>query len=779
MLRAPLRNEKGQSIIIIAIILVVLIALIALVIDVGNAYAQKRIVQNAVDAAALAATGELVSPSATFASIISVGREYVGLNGAEPDTTRIWLTDVNGNKLHDNPITPSSSAPPREIDGVQVGGVYLTAGKDFTTFFAGVVGANLLAASAHSAGYISPGGACAFEPTGGIGLFPMTISVDLFGPDDGTPVEGKSYRVWDKATTAYGNFGWVTWDNDPSEQTLVDNMHDASRSGPWAVGDMLPGGPGVQNSRNVRNELDARLDIYEDDRPPEVIIPIHDYTEGTGNNLSYHIVGFAIFHLTDYNFKGSDKWVEGYFVKETIPGATSGGCTYFLAKAPPSLHIPVGVARVVEGTVSVAKLVPEKRSGDSARLPVDVVNVMDVSGSMSDSWGSSGLREQKLITAKRVLAGDGTGPEGGFKRSGTRYVACDPADSDCTPCSSDPADQNTWFDNVTRKEQLDVCMKGINNYLQPPEDQLGLSIYPGRTSNGNRYTMTCSRSSTRTYYFGALKNSLTEDVQAVNTQVDAMSPEGWTPMVDGTRLGREALFNPQLHRPKNAPVLIVATDGMVNVSLDGKVTGWNEPRSTGITGCNALPEIQSVDQANLAKQEGAIVFTIAIGNGVRADVLEEMATAPAYDPNPYDDKNEGHFFMASDPRELATIYDAIAKRVGNIGDECIAKQVPAVPEGATVELWKKSKLAKDEDGNALQSRVGASGRFAFTKVPAGLYEIHATWTDNNGVVYDVQTESLGGQEMVDPEYATVEVPEGTGTQHKDVYLKTDQIPTCD
>lgn len=48
------RNEGGQSILVIAFIVMVLLALVALVVDVGNAYAQRRIVQNAVDAAAMA-----------------------------------------------------------------------------------------------------------------------------------------------------------------------------------------------------------------------------------------------------------------------------------------------------------------------------------------------------------------------------------------------------------------------------------------------------------------------------------------------------------------------------------------------------------------------------------------------------------------------------------------------------------------------------------------------------------------------------------------------------
>jgi hypothetical protein len=328
-------------------------------------------------------------------------------------------------------------------------------------------------------------------------------------------------------------------------------------------------------------------------------------------------------------------------------------------------------------------------------------------------------------------------------------------------------------------------MKGINRYLDPSiGDQLGLAIYPRYGNRSYKYNPRYRRSCggwDRNWYFGQLEENLTADIDAINNRVANLPAEGYTPMASGTQVGREALFDPQHHQLDNVPILIVATDGMCNVILDGKKTGYGGGDPTGMGGCNALAEIQSIDQANLAKQEGAVLFTIAIGSDFAGDILKDMATAPAEDPNPYDDVNQAHFFQASNPQELAAIYDTIAKRVENIGDECIAKQIPAVPEGgggARIELWKGGALASDEDGRPLQTTVGASGRFAFKKVPAGTYEVHATWTDENGLVYDIQTESLGGQPLEDPGYATVEVPEGTATLHVDVYLKTDDVPTC-
>ena len=49
-----LKREEGQSAVMMALAMIVLIAFVALVVDMGNIYAQRRQVQNAVDAASFA-----------------------------------------------------------------------------------------------------------------------------------------------------------------------------------------------------------------------------------------------------------------------------------------------------------------------------------------------------------------------------------------------------------------------------------------------------------------------------------------------------------------------------------------------------------------------------------------------------------------------------------------------------------------------------------------------------------------------------------------------------
>ena len=57
--RRDLRSERGQSLLLFLVLLPMLLAFTGLVVDGGNAYAQKRKVQNAADASALAAAQDL------------------------------------------------------------------------------------------------------------------------------------------------------------------------------------------------------------------------------------------------------------------------------------------------------------------------------------------------------------------------------------------------------------------------------------------------------------------------------------------------------------------------------------------------------------------------------------------------------------------------------------------------------------------------------------------------------------------------------------------------
>jgi hypothetical protein len=109
-----------------------------------------------------------------------------------------------------------------------------------------------------------------------------------------------------------GNFGWLTWAGAPNVGDLANSLTPPGDSDSYvnpedpndhrvSVGDWLQGSPGVGNSKQVRLALDAlkRLD--------EIIVPVWDAVEGSGNNALYRVVAFARVRLIDYNLPGENR----------------------------------------------------------------------------------------------------------------------------------------------------------------------------------------------------------------------------------------------------------------------------------------------------------------------------------------------------------------------------------------------------------------------------------------------------------------------------------------
>jgi len=87
------RAERGQTLVVVAVMIVVLIAFLGLVIDGGNVYAQRRQLQNAADAAALAgARAQLLKGTAAVASAASQYATANGADGCEVVTTTNTVT---------------------------------------------------------------------------------------------------------------------------------------------------------------------------------------------------------------------------------------------------------------------------------------------------------------------------------------------------------------------------------------------------------------------------------------------------------------------------------------------------------------------------------------------------------------------------------------------------------------------------------------------------------------------------------------------------------------
>lgn len=291
-------RESGQSIIIIAASVVILLALVALVVDVGNAYAHRRMVQNACDAAALAGARKLadrgLGEPVLEILVLNEIETYAERNGLDRKVVQAWFINRNGERLET--VDPWLGPAPGDAEGVEVAG-----DLPFTTYFAHMLGFAEMTASTTAKAWVLYG------PCSGDGLFPVTVSTDVFTETTGSPKIGHTYTIWDHDdSNAPGNWGFLYWtDGDgtnrcpdgcpqgPQVSVLGPNILDNSRSGGWQVGDWVHGDPGV----NMNPLLDELTPYVIGDPWPEVIIPLYDQISGTGNNVLYHISGFAGFRL--------------------------------------------------------------------------------------------------------------------------------------------------------------------------------------------------------------------------------------------------------------------------------------------------------------------------------------------------------------------------------------------------------------------------------------------------------------------------------------------------
>lgn len=319
-------NEKGQALIILAIVMVVLLLFAALAIDGGSLFVLRRQAQNASDAGAMAGARQLVlecgqqglvpGPNAT--NIRNQVDQMVAANhpGA---TTEAYYVDINGQRFSQVQVGAGGAVPctcPNRAYGVEV-----VTHASTPAFIAGLIGRNQLDADAMAKARFG----AVIQPSGKLAPFTRKM------PSDPSQFQyGQIINIRDHAGP--GNFGWLSYTGGNSMGTLGDeldpnvpfeynNPRDASDH-TLSLNDWVKGLPGnkAAASDELRNYWLNKV----------VPVPLWDITNGgTGQNLEYRIVGFAMFKITGWDFGGNDKSVLGMFVKWVTLGDWAQGveCT--------------------------------------------------------------------------------------------------------------------------------------------------------------------------------------------------------------------------------------------------------------------------------------------------------------------------------------------------------------------------------------------------------------------------------------------------------------------
>lgn len=286
--KRSLPNESGQALIQMMLAMVVIMVIMALAIDVGSLYAERRKMQNAADAGAMA--GAMVLCRDGEAAARTAALSIAQANGAQNIT-----------------IDPPAN-------GVMSVTVSTTAQSSFARILSASFATNTVRAMATAK--------CGPVSTIGSGFFPIAVKESTTTAGGGICVFGLGATCNLLDNNAPGNFGWLSWDGSNSSGYLAGEINDA-RTGAVlqmiSVDDWVQGLPGNKVNANSVKEALAQL------AGKTITIVVYGNKVGSGSNLEYEVVGFAEFTLgtvTNGNLTGT------FVAMVTASTSTEGGTDF-------------------------------------------------------------------------------------------------------------------------------------------------------------------------------------------------------------------------------------------------------------------------------------------------------------------------------------------------------------------------------------------------------------------------------------------------------------------
>jgi hypothetical protein len=285
-------GELGQVIVVVVLSMTALLVMAGFAIDVGSWYHVQRHQQAVADAAALAGAGDL--PTST-AQASADANTYATKNGGAVNS----LTFSSGPLANDT-ITVHAQAPASAfflkligISSVNVK-VKAIARAEVLSSAQGAAPFGVINTQPQLAG---PGCPCFNAPT--------TLTLNWLGPGgfDVINIDGSQGGTQQNTLASWIQHGCGCTITTP---TLLYSDTGAKF-----------------NSSLISNAMDAIIG-------QTVLFPVYDSIQGNGSNLAYHIIGFAGFAITSYDFHGSGGTITGSFqsVNWTGTGSTSGN-NYF------------------------------------------------------------------------------------------------------------------------------------------------------------------------------------------------------------------------------------------------------------------------------------------------------------------------------------------------------------------------------------------------------------------------------------------------------------------
>lgn len=273
-------SDSGQTLPLFVLAVFVIFAAVAFVIDGGNVFAQQRVAQNAVDAAAMAGAIEVSSnledpgsrTDADVASAVNQAIAQTAASGADGvDHHQALYTDGFG-KLLAGPVAVGEGTLPSDARGVNVIGT-----RDVQTTFARLppISINTFAATAEATAITGVfAGACPVDTP--CVVLPVTMpvsylsticdedlaSLGIAGPqvswtliNDPSEATTANVSVLPLCITGSGDFSWL----DLGGGNLANQIEDPSNQDFW-IPDWIQTQTGNPNSLEVQNAINAYID---------------------------------------------------------------------------------------------------------------------------------------------------------------------------------------------------------------------------------------------------------------------------------------------------------------------------------------------------------------------------------------------------------------------------------------------------------------------------------------------------------------------------------------
>lgn len=290
-----LREETGAVTVVVTAALTALLLSIAIIIDMGLLYQERRQLQTATDAAALAAAMDLAE----------------GKSVPEAESNAIAYLCNNANVL------PSYV----RIDYPGADRVKVSARTERSMFFSGVV--------KQSSSPVRASSTAAMGAANGVSkLVPFIVPLHKVREYQGEGQAGVFEFGEDRPLNQNGQeensqkgFFWLC-DFDGGSGG-VPNYDAWIRQGfpEYVYAGDIANGTGVKAS--LKDAISWRKGFDS-----SVVVPVYNYTEGSGSGGSYNVVGFAEFVITGFNLNGNPKTITGYFTDGTIVSGVPGSAPH-------------------------------------------------------------------------------------------------------------------------------------------------------------------------------------------------------------------------------------------------------------------------------------------------------------------------------------------------------------------------------------------------------------------------------------------------------------------